>query len=109
MQGSPRNTGAYKSGAAEVDDEMRARAFEPSSRPDLLGGLLEARLSPNRGAGAPRTAVWRSAQQLKLLPQHLTGIKKAAPAHTARHRRSANTHGASAPQCHTNKEHGQHY
>ena len=56
MQGSPRNTGAYKSGAAEVDDEMRARAFEPSSRPDVPGGLLEARLTTNGGAGAPRTA-----------------------------------------------------
>ena len=56
MQGSPRNTGAYKSGAAEVDDEMRARAFEPSSRPGVPGGLLEARLRPNGGAGAPRTA-----------------------------------------------------
>ena len=63
MQGSPRNTGAYKSGAAEVDDEMRARAFEPSSRPDLLGGLLEARLGPKRPAQQPRTAhraVWRT-------------------------------------------------
>ena len=55
MQGSPRNTGAYKSGAAEVDDEMRARAFEPSSRPAVPGGLLEARLNTKRGAGAPRT------------------------------------------------------
>ena len=55
MQGSLRNTGAYKSGAAEVDDEMRARAFEPSSRPDVTGGLLEARFRQNGGAGAPRT------------------------------------------------------
>ena len=55
MQGSARNTGAYKSGAAEVDDEMRARAFEPPSRPAVPGGLLEARLNTKRGAGAPRT------------------------------------------------------
>ena len=65
MQGSPRNTGAYKSGAAEVDDEMRARAFEPSSRPNVLGRLLEARLGANRRAGAPRTAYRRS-----LAPEH---------------------------------------
>ena len=56
MQASRRNTGAYKSGAAEVDDEMRARAFEPFSRPGVPGGLLEARLTTNGGAGAPRTA-----------------------------------------------------
>ena len=80
MQGSRRNTGAYKSGAAEVDDEMRARAFEPSSRPDLLGGLLEARLSPNRGAGAPRTRlVWRSAQQLKTAARSLQNGTKRSP------------------------------
>ena len=55
MQGSLRNTGAYKSGAAEVDDKMRARAFEPCSRSRVPGGLLEARLAPNGRAGAPRT------------------------------------------------------
>ena len=71
MQGSARNTGAYKSGAAEVDDEMRARAFEPSSRPGVPRGLLEARLGAKRSAGAPRTgSVWRSAQQLKLPLKH---------------------------------------
>ena len=31
-------------------------AFEPPSRPDVAGGLLEARLGQNGGAGAPRTA-----------------------------------------------------
>ena len=79
MQASRRNTGAYKSGAAEVDDEMRARAFEPSSRPGVPGGLLEARLTTNGGAGAPRTprAVWRSAQQLKPLPvAYKSGTKR---------------------------------
>ena len=83
MQASRRNTGAYKSGAAEVDDEMRARAFEPSSRPAVTGGLLEARLAPNGGAGPPRTEqFWRSAQQLKLLPVAYKTVQNAAPAHS---------------------------
>ena len=32
-------------------------AFEPPSPPDVLGGLLEARLRQNGGAGAPRTSL----------------------------------------------------
>ena len=105
MQASRRNTGAYKSGAAEVDDEMRARAFEPSSRPDLLGGLLEARLSPNRGAGAPRTRlVWRSAQQLKLLPVAYKTVQNAAPARNRTYKKS--TKRNPRPRCHTRQEQG---
>ena len=77
MQGSRRNTGAYKSGAAEVDDEMRARAFEPSSRPAVSGGLLEARLRQNGGAGAPRTAqVGARAQQLTTARSLQNGTKR---------------------------------
>ena len=37
----------------EAGDELPA--FEPPSRPDVAGGLLEARLTTNGGAGAPRT------------------------------------------------------
>ena len=77
MQGSPRNTGAYKSGAAEVDDEMRAPRFEPSSRPDVPGGLLEARLGQKRSSGrAPHPQTGARAQQLNLLPRAaVTGVR----------------------------------
>ena len=60
----------------EAGDELPA--FEPPSRPDVAGGLLEARLTTNGGAGAPRTVQFGArAQQLKLLPiAAVTGIKR---------------------------------
>ena len=80
MQGSRRNTGAYKSGAAEVDDEMRARAFEPFSRPGVPGGLLEARLGQKRSSGrAPHPQTGARAQQPNLLPTSLQYGTKRSP------------------------------
>ena len=46
--------------------------------------------SPRTGApGTPRTVQFARAQQLKLLPIAYKTVRNAAPAHTARHRRSA--------------------
>ena len=60
MQVLVRNTGTLLRAAETPRGKMRAPRFEPSSRPGVPGGLLEARLTTNGGAGAPRTAVWRS-------------------------------------------------
>ena len=53
MQVLVRNTGTLLRAAETPRGKMRAPRFEPSSRPDVPGGLLEARLTTNGGAGAP--------------------------------------------------------
>ena len=106
MQGSPRNGVATLRAPPMTEARNESAAFEPSSRPSMLGGLLEARLRPNGGAGAPRTAVWRSTQQLKLLPVAYKTVQNAAPPHNKTYLRSANaTHDHAATRG-INKEHG---
>ncbi len=56
MQVLVRNTGTLLRAAETPRGKMRAPRFEPSSRPGVPGGLLEARLTTNGGAGPPRTA-----------------------------------------------------
>ena len=56
MQVLVRNTGTLLRAAETPRGKMRAPRFEPSSRPDVPGGLLEARLRQNGGAAPPRPA-----------------------------------------------------
>ena len=56
MQGSPRNGVATLRAPPMTEAREILTAFESSSRPAVPGGLLEARLRQNGGAGAPRTA-----------------------------------------------------
>ena len=87
MQRRARNTGARKSGAAELDTtEMRAphlnRLAVPTCREDSSRHASGKTEAPARPAPRSHRAVWRSAQQLKLLPVAYKTVQNAAPAHS---------------------------
>ena len=80
MQRRARNTGARKSGAAELDTtEMRAphlnRLAVPTCREDSSRHASGKTEAPARSA--PRG--WRSRQQLKLLPVAYKTVQKRSP------------------------------
>ena len=83
-------------------------AFEPSSRPGVPGGLLGARLRQNGGAGAPRTAGWRSGTTAKTAAQTAVTFIKRSPGTQQDIEEAPQTSPASdAATRDRNKEHGQ--
>ena len=101
MQVLVRNTGTLLRAAETPRGKMRAPRFEPPSRPDVPGGLLEARLTTNGGAGAPRTAqVGARAQQLNRLPTAYKTVRNAAPRNSKTEKKRRHPRSERAPLPH---------